>query len=117
MNINQIRPLGAISTHSTASGEPAVAWNPTRGQEIRTVLNKIDRKYPNLERDLAEALVTEQEIAKSDTWEGLKWYEVCIAPIAIKGNKIMKMTHRETVKKLQNLVTVRAQLQAELISL
>jgi len=112
-----IRPTNNVFTNSYAAGEPAGFNPPTRAQQLQSVLNKIARKYPNLDRDLAKALVTEKEIENSDTWEGLKWYEVIVAPMAIKGNKIMKKAHHEKVEKLQNLVATRDAFQAELARL
>ena len=115
MNINSVN--NAAYTYGAGSGEPAAPRTQSRAEMFQSTLNKIARKYPNLDRDLAKALVTEKEIENSDTWEGLKWYEVPVAPLAIKANKMMKAEHRRTVAKLQDLVTARNNIQAALASL
>ena len=114
MNINTSRSITNVSSYTTEAGETSLVKTPTRVQEIKFALGKLARKYPNLDKTLAEALATQKEIANSDTWEGLKWYEVPVAPLAMKANKMMKAEHAQTVSKLQYLVAARNDLQAEL---
>ncbi len=102
MSINNVR-----NTVSTSITTPTVSAAPARYYsvaQLESLLAKIESKYPKLDAKLTKERAILEDIKDSDTWEGLKWYEVLCAPFAIKANKMMIRGQRDEVKKLEEIV-------------
>ena len=102
MSINNVR-----NTVSTSITTPTVSAAPARYYsvaQLESLLAKIESKYPKLDSKLTKERAILEDIKDSDTWEGLKWYEVLCAPFAIKSNKMMIRGQRDEVKKLEEIV-------------
>ena len=102
MSINNVR-----NTVSTSITTPTVSAAPARYYsvaQLESLLAKIESKYPKLDAKLTKERAILEDIKDSDTWEGLKWYEVLCAPFAIKSNKMMIRGQRDEVKKLEEIV-------------
>ena len=102
MSINNVR-----NTVSTSITTPTVSAAPARYYsvaQLEPLLAKIESKYPKLDAKLTKERAILEDIKDSDTWEGLKWYEVLCAPFAIKSNKMMIRGQRDEVKKLEEIV-------------
>ena len=114
---NRIAPTANFATAEAAAPQ---------SRDAAEMLARINQRYPNLDADIEQAREDVASTENADKWAGLKWYEKAvffvppfgplIGVMMMSANKDM---HRNAVNKLDELeqvATVRADLQAQVRS-